>query len=418
MPSLTFPRFKKDGIPSNDAISQCFLKDFIEKECYYVSEMTQLTSDVWISCDHTFKVASNIGYLREDNKWVQQYNAVFLVLNNEGKVISWQFTNGTSFCYIQTLLKNLKQRFERLGTTIQKITIDNCCQWRNKLQDLFGSDVTVCLDIFHAVQRVSRTLPKKHKLFHQCINDLRFVFRTDGDIGLKRCKATPLPNEMLSNIENFVKKWKNETYSILSSETLHEIEKLKVHIKKGCLSSIEVGCGTNRNEALHRHLNSFYHQSRISILLAYALMSVLIYSHNSLQESKSKRVIKPISAIICEDIKGPSLSSSTSVYNNKEHFGIMPKDMPPLQETHPFYDKLLDECEEDNTFDLDSVTLLLAKSVQQCMVASKLKDCKQLQIYTVMQKEIEKLITSPRDTNPNNCQSPSIKQFKTGSSEM
>jgi len=132
-------------------------------------------------------------------------------------VISWQFTNGTSFCYTQALLKNLKQRFEKLGTTIQKKTIDNYCQWRNKLQDIpvFGSDVTICLDIFHAVQRVSRALPKKHKLFHQCINDLRFVFRTGGDIGLKRCKATPLPNEILSNMEIFVKKWKNDIYSIL-----------------------------------------------------------------------------------------------------------------------------------------------------------------------------------------------------------
>jgi len=79
MPSITFPKFKKDGIPSNDAVAQCFLEDFIAKESYYVSEITKLASDVWISCDHTFKVASNIGYLREDNKWVQHYNAVFLV---------------------------------------------------------------------------------------------------------------------------------------------------------------------------------------------------------------------------------------------------------------------------------------------------------------------------------------------------
>ena len=33
---------KKDAIPSNDAIVQCFLKDFMKKEYYYVSEMTQL----------------------------------------------------------------------------------------------------------------------------------------------------------------------------------------------------------------------------------------------------------------------------------------------------------------------------------------------------------------------------------------
>ena len=51
--------------------------------------------------------------------------------------ISWQFTNGTSFADIQRLLTNLKEHFERLGTEIQKVTIDNCCQWRNKIQDIF-----------------------------------------------------------------------------------------------------------------------------------------------------------------------------------------------------------------------------------------------------------------------------------------
>ena len=407
IPTVNFPKFKTDGIPSNDAIAQCFLKDFMEKEWHCISEMAQLTSDIWISCDHTFKVASNIGYLREDDKWVRQYTALFLVMNNEGKVISWQFTNGTSFSYIQKLLTNLKQRFERQGATIQKITIDNCCQWRNKLQDIFGNGITVCLDVFHAVQRISRALPKKHKLFHQCIDDLRFVFRAGGDIGIKRCKATPLPSEMLSNMENFIKKWENVNYLgklLLNNEALNEIEKLKVHIMKGCLSNIEVGCGTNRNEALHKHMNSFFHQSRISILLAYALMTVLIYSHNSVQGSKAKQIIKPISTAISEEVKGTFLSSSSSsiVSNSREHFGIMPKDLAFLQETNNrlFYDKFLGECDETSTCDLDSLTLLLSRSVQQCMVASKMKDCKQLQMYSVMQKGIEKVKTLPKDTSP------------------
>jgi len=101
----SFPTFTIDGgqlysIPSNDAIAQCFLKDFMEKERNYILEMVRLTSHIWISCDHTFKVASNIGYLREDKKWIRQYSTVFFVLNNDGKVISWQFTTGTSFAEI------------------------------------------------------------------------------------------------------------------------------------------------------------------------------------------------------------------------------------------------------------------------------------------------------------------------------
>jgi len=80
----------------------------------------------------------------------------------------------------------------------------------------------------------------------------------------------------------------------------------------------------------------------------------------------------------------------------------MPKDLAFLQETNNrlFYDKFLGECDETSTCDLDSLTLLLSRSVQQCMVASKMKDCKQLQMYSVMQKEIEKVKTLPKDTSP------------------
>jgi len=41
-------------------------------------------------------------------------------------------------------------------------------------------------------------------------------------------------------------------------------------MNKGCLSNIGTGCGTNRNEALHRNINAFFNRSRISVLLAYA----------------------------------------------------------------------------------------------------------------------------------------------------
>ena len=48
---------------------------------------------------------------------------------------------------------------------------------------------------------------------------------------------------------------------------------------------------------------------------------------------------------------------------------------------------------------VDTATMLLSNAVQQSMVVNQMKYCKQLQIYSVMQKEIEKLITSPKDTH-------------------
>ena len=36
------------------------------------------------------------------------------------------------------------------------------------------------------VHRITRTLPKRHTLFYQCVSELRAVFRVDGDIGKNR----------------------------------------------------------------------------------------------------------------------------------------------------------------------------------------------------------------------------------------
>ena len=54
-PPFTLDRGPLHQIPSNDAIAHCFLRDFLEKEQYYISEMISLKSTSWVSCDHTFK---------------------------------------------------------------------------------------------------------------------------------------------------------------------------------------------------------------------------------------------------------------------------------------------------------------------------------------------------------------------------
>ena len=56
--------------PSNDIIARCFIIMFQENETFYTEKMMSLKVTGYISLDHTFKIASNIGYLRSDGKWV------------------------------------------------------------------------------------------------------------------------------------------------------------------------------------------------------------------------------------------------------------------------------------------------------------------------------------------------------------
>ena len=134
-----------------------------------------------ISFDHTFKIAANIGYCRKDKVWVNQYDSLFIVMNNDGKILTWQLTNGTSFEQIRTLLEDLQIRCHRQGQKIQNVYVDDCCKLRTKIKSVFGPETTVKLDVFHAVQRMTRTIHQRHSLFHECVSKFRNVFREDGD---------------------------------------------------------------------------------------------------------------------------------------------------------------------------------------------------------------------------------------------
>ena len=64
--------------------------------------------------------------------------------------------------HVQGMLETLKNRLQRQGVTLNEFYVDNCCALRQKLQQIFGSHMKVFLDIFHAVQRISKQIPKKH----------------------------------------------------------------------------------------------------------------------------------------------------------------------------------------------------------------------------------------------------------------
>ena len=280
-------RCMQSPIPSNDVIRKCVLVDFMQLKDYYNSEMYYLPIGTHISIDHTFKVAANIGYRRSDKKWVTLYNSLFIILNQFGQIISWQLTSSTSFDEVDDLLSDMKQRISQ--PTV--VFVDNCCAQRSKLKNSLGQDITVSLDVFHAIQRITKTIPKRHPLFTQCSADLRLVFRSPDDLGDVRQQSTPSSVQLMENLNSFIRKWSNcecNGWKIINSKTLFQINALKVHISKGCLSNMVVGGGTNKNEALHRHINPhFNRRNKLGLPLALALLTILFHQYNSKKLDKN-----------------------------------------------------------------------------------------------------------------------------------
>ena len=108
------------------------------------------------------------------------------------------------------------------------IYVDNCCQWRNKLQSSFP-DAVVYLDIFHAFQRISKTISKYHSFCFEVNRDMKLIFRDFDDNGEKRTKPTPNPETMMKRIDQFLNKWKNidfKGWKVISSKTLLAFEQV------------------------------------------------------------------------------------------------------------------------------------------------------------------------------------------------
>lgn len=70
---------------------------------------------------------------------------------------------------VQEMLDNLKKRLHNQNEAVEFSIIDNCCKWRKKIHDIFGPNVLVRLDIFHAVQRITKTINKQHRFYSDCV---------------------------------------------------------------------------------------------------------------------------------------------------------------------------------------------------------------------------------------------------------
>ena len=185
--------------PSNDLITNCFLQNFVENKHLYFQQMAALTTSDFLSVDHTFKVSANLGYLRPDGKWVSMYNSLFIVLNNIGQVIAWQLTQSTSIDETRDMLSCLVSRLKTTSSNLTTIYVDNCCTIRSKLQAQFGHNISVKLDTFHAVQRITRVLSKRHPLYSLILKDLKLLLRDPKDTGKERSLPTPPPEILASN---------------------------------------------------------------------------------------------------------------------------------------------------------------------------------------------------------------------------
>lgn len=274
-------RFYSDvffSFPSNDHLMTIFLDNFQRHKAQYESHMKELAStSKKISCDHTFKVSKYIGARRGgDNKFVKQFHNLFIILNEKREVVSWRLTRTTAFEEIRELLEDLSREQQ-----INKVIVDDCCKVRAQYQVVL-TEAEVKLDLFHAVQRVTKSVPKGTEFSKKFSKEFGNLFRANGDCGTVRKLPTPSPQVIERNLDNFLKRWERFLNLHEMRGTVSEIERLRGHIRKGCLSGLEPGEGTEANESLHHTLNKtlLCGATTIGPELVIAILTLLFYGIN------------------------------------------------------------------------------------------------------------------------------------------
>ena len=99
-------------------------------------------------------------------------------------------TKSTAFNEISDVLTSLKERLHRKETSLTMICIDDCCKNRNQYQKIFP-DAEIKLDLFHACQRVLRTIePGPSHLRYQFGKEFGLIFRQRNDLDETRTRDT------------------------------------------------------------------------------------------------------------------------------------------------------------------------------------------------------------------------------------
>ena len=112
--------------PSNEQLMHMFLSYFNGMEHAYQKQMESRPCSI-LTCDHTIKVSKHVGVMRSsDNAFINQFENLFIALNEHRQVAAWRLTRSTAFKEVEDLLKDLKICPDAKGQELHMIMVDDC----------------------------------------------------------------------------------------------------------------------------------------------------------------------------------------------------------------------------------------------------------------------------------------------------
>ena len=123
-------------------------------------------------------------------------------------------------------------------------------------------------------------------------------------------------------MDKFKEQWKDAEYNkppVMNESALKEIENIRVHMKKGCLSGLNQDVESTE---LHKNLNNIMSASRYGVELAYGLFTECFFRHNVKMASRVEQRLQNSTEFY------QILHAETAI--TPEKFGLRFKDNPLL----------------------------------------------------------------------------------------
>ena len=162
-------------------------------------------------------------------KWRPQYSALYIALNELGQVMTWCLCRDQKH---ETATPYLKDLAQRAGEVVIFVT-DDCCKDRGWFQSIFGPNCKVYQDTFHLVQRLARSVNKRHQFGWSAIGKLQNILQ-----------GPATRDELEERLDNWMKTF--EETGVITLLVKRAVAAAKRHIRKGCLDYL--GTGTQPNE--------------------------------------------------------------------------------------------------------------------------------------------------------------------------
>lgn len=111
IPTASFYDSPLYSSPGNDKLMQIFLS-YYEQIKASITNFFLATRCRILSCDHTFKVSEHMRIIQDsESAFVNQFQNLYVALNENGEVITWKLTTSTELKQINHRILDLKRGF-------------------------------------------------------------------------------------------------------------------------------------------------------------------------------------------------------------------------------------------------------------------------------------------------------------------